>query len=242
MQAVAPIIIANTYHLYLRTGEKVVHMLGGIQKMMEWNKPVLTDSGGFQVFSLGEQMKRKTPFQKKAIETGFIGNDLTPAKITEKGVEFTSHLDGTKHFFTPQKAIQIQQRLGADIIMAFDECTSDTATEKETRAALEKTLRWAKQCKDEWERHDRMSAQGTYQALFGIIQGAMDEGMRKEGAQAIVDLNVDGIAFGGETIGYNMPGTVQVIDWVRSLLPEDKPRYAMGLGKDPQDILDAINP
>lgn len=237
----APIILANTYHLYLRPGEDTVASLGGVQRMMQWNKPVLTDSGGFQVFSLGEQMKRRTPFEKKAEDTKFAGNDLTPARVTDEGVEFTSHLDGSKHFFTPKKAIQIQQKLGADIIMAFDECTSDLASEDVTRAALEKTLVWAKECKDEWERFERTSAQGTYQALFGIVQGAMHQGMRMEAAQAIASMGFDGIALGGETIGYNMPGTVQVMEWVRKLLPENKPRYAMGLGRDPQDILDAID-
>lgn len=236
----APIMLANTYHLYLRPGEEVVNSLGGVQEMMKWEKPVLTDSGGFQVFSLGEQMKRTTPFQKKAAESGYVGNDLTPARVFEHGVEFTSHLDGSKHLFTPQKAIQIQQKLGSDIIMAFDECTSDSAPVDITRAALDKTLRWAKQCKDEWERFQRQSAQGTYQALFGIVQGAMHEELRTEATQAIVDIGFDGVAFGGETIGYNMPGTVQVMEWCRSLVPEHMPRYAMGLGRDPQDILDAV--
>lgn len=236
----APIMLANTYHLYLRPGEDTVVSLGGVSKMMQWNKPVLTDSGGFQVFSLGEQMKRRTPFEKKAQDTRFMGNDLKPAQVSDEGVEFTSHLDGSKHFFTPQKAIQIQQKLGSDIMMAFDECTSDEASIDVTRAALEKTLRWAQLCKDEWERFERTSAQGTYQALFGIVQGAMHEDMRREAAQAIASMGFDGIALGGETIGYNMPGTVQVMEWVRSLLPTDKPRYAMGLGRDPQDILDAI--
>jgi queuine tRNA-ribosyltransferase len=234
----AEIMLANTYHLYLRPGEQVVSELGGVQKMMQWNKPVLTDSGGFQVFSLGEQLKTKTPFQKKA-EAG-VGNDLTPAKITDEGVEFTSHLDGGKHFFTPKKAIQIQQALGSDIMMAFDECTPDTASYETTVRAAERTFTWAKQCIDQWEKKDRQTDQGTYQALFGIIQGAMHEELRKQCAAQITSLPFDGIAVGGETIGYNMAGTAQVMEWIESLLPKDKPRYAMGLGSNPQDIIDAI--
>lgn len=224
----AQIILANTYHLYLRPGDEVVSQLGGVQKMMQWNKPMLTDSGGFQVFSLGAQLKRKD-------ETA-----LNPAVITDEGVEFTSHLDGSKHFFTPRRAIEIQRNIGADIIMAFDECTPDAASEEEARCALMRTLAWARICKEEWERGERKSAQGKYQALFGIVQGAMHQEMRVQAALAIAALDLDGIALGGETIGYNMPGTVEVMDWVRDRLPETKPRYAMGLGRDPQDILDAI--
>lgn len=236
----APIILANTYHLYLRPGEKTVHELGGVQHMMNWDKPMLTDSGGFQVFSLGEQMKRKTPFQKKATESGFIGNDLQPAQILDDGVEFTSHLDGSKHFFTPQKAIEIQQSIGADIIMTFDECTPDSAPLEDAKRAVERTHEWAKECKEQWDATKHLSTQGTYQALFGIIQGAMHEDLRKLAAMQIVSLGFDGIAVGGETIGYNMEGTKQVMEWIESLLPADKPRYAMGLGRDPQDIVDAV--
>lgn len=224
----AQIILANTYHLYLRPGDEVVSQLGGVQKMMQWNRPMLTDSGGFQVFSLGAQLKRKD-------ETA-----LNPAVIADEGVEFTSHLDGSKHFFTPRRAIEIQRNIGADIIMAFDECTPDAASEEEAGRALMRTLAWARICKEEWERGERKSTQGKYQALFGIVQGAMHREMRVQAALAIAALDLDGIALGGETIGYNMPGTVKVMDWVRDKLPEAKPRYAMGLGRDPQDILDAI--
>lgn len=225
----APIMLANTYHLYLRPGEEIVDKLGGVQKMMQWDRPVLTDSGGFQVFSLGKQLA-----DKKA-------GDMKPAKITDEGVEFTSHLDGSKHFFTPEKSIQIQQSIGADIIMAFDECTPDDADEKYARQALERTHRWSNQSKEEWERQGRVSKQGSYQALFGIVQGAMHKSMREESAQVISSMGFDGIAIGGETIGYNMPGTGEVMSWIEGILPKDKPRYAMGLGSNPQDILDAIS-
>lgn len=237
-QTGAQILLANTYHLYLRPGEEVIDSLGGIQKVMQWNKPVLTDSGGFQVFSLGKQLEQKNPFDVKAENKK--GNDLVPTQISDEGVKFTSHLDGSKHFFTPTKAIEIQQSIGADIIMAFDECTPDSAPYEDAIHAVERTLAWAKECKSQWEKEGRLNKQGTYQALFGIIQGAMHEDLRKVAAQGIIELGFDGIAVGGETIGYNMEGTVQVMNWIEELLPQDKPRYAMGLGSNPQDILDAV--
>lgn len=227
----APIILANTYHLYLRPGMDLLQKLGGIHEFMRWPKPILTDSGGFQVFSLGKQMERKN-------QAG--GPAETHIRIREDGVEFTSYLDGSKHFFSPEKAIEIQRHIGADIMMAFDECTPDDADEKYAREALDRTHRWAKQCREYWDQHDRLSVYGKYQALFGIIQGAQHQDLRRESARAIVETGFDGIAVGGETVGYNMPATVQIMDWIRDLLPEDKPRYAMGLGRDPQNIIDAV--
>jgi queuine tRNA-ribosyltransferase len=235
----AQIILGNTYHLYLRPGEETIHKLGGIQKYMNWKKPMLTDSGGFQVFSLGSQMESKTsPKQKKGILEREPVKSFT--KITDDGVEFSSHIDGSKHFFTPEKAIEIQRQLGADIIMSFDECTPDAASESYTKEALDRTHAWAKRCVAYWNKHKRMSGQGEYQALFGIVQGAMHRKLREEAARTIASMEFDGIAVGGETIGYNMAGTVEVMDWIRKLLPKDKPRYAMGLGRDPQDIVDAV--
>lgn len=222
----AETILANTYHLYLRPGLEIIENAGGIHNFMNYQGPMLTDSGGFQVFSLGQQSANK----------GRTSN----VEITDKGVKFKSHLDGSTHFFTPQKAIEIQRKIGADIIMAFDECTPDQADEKYTRQALDRTHRWAKQCKDYWEEKKRQNIYGRYQALFGIAQGAMHKKFRRESVQKIVDLDFDGIAFGGETVGYNMKGTVEILDWTRDLLPDDKPRYAMGLGLNPQDIVEAI--
>ncbi len=220
------IILANTYHLYLRPGMEVINKAEGIHNFMKHQGPMLTDSGGFQVFSLGQQAAGKG---QEAI-----------AKISDEGVKFKSHLDGSEHFFTPEKSIEIQRQIGADIIMAFDECTPDQADEKYTREALDRTHRWAKQCKDYWEKNERKSAYGKYQSLFGIVQGAMHPELRKESLRAILDLDFDGIAFGGETVGYNMEGTTQILDWVRDILPDSKPRYAMGLGRDPQNIIDAV--
>ncbi|HZZ98867.1 MAG TPA: tRNA guanosine(34) transglycosylase Tgt [Candidatus Saccharimonadia bacterium] len=235
----AQIILGNTYHLHLRPGEENIKNLGGIQKFMNWNKPMLTDSGGFQVFSLGAQIDQKnadaadSDSTKKSPEQKF-------SKITEDGVEFSSHLDGSKHFFSPEKAIEIQRNLGADIIMAFDECTADDAPKNYAQEALTRTIAWAKRCKDTWEQHDRKSVLGEYQALFGIVQGAAHKDLRQKAAREIVALGFDGVAVGGETIGYNMEKTVEVMGWIEDLLPADKPRYAMGLGRDPQDVIDAV--
>ncbi len=232
----AQLILANTYHLYLRPGEETVDSLGGVQTMMNWKRPMLTDSGGFQVFSLGKQLAQK----RAAAQPHGTPSKLVPAKITDDGVSFTSHLDGSKHFISPQKSIAIQQAIGADIIMAFDECTPDTATFDETAQAAKRTFDWAGRCIEQWNTTNRHSLQGNYQALFGIIQGAMHEELRKQCAAQICSLSFDGIAVGGETIGYNMAGTATVMEWIESLLPTDKPRYAMGLGSSPQDIVDAI--
>ncbi len=230
----APIILANTYHLYLRPGMEVLKKAAGVQQFMQWNKPVLTDSGGFQVFSLGAQQQRGTgaPDSKK--------QNMIPAKVTDEGVEFSSHIDGSKHFFTPEKSIEIQQTIGADIIMSFDECVADDAGRAYAEASVARTHAWATRCVTAWEQADRKSVYGSYQALFGIIQGSLFEDLRKESAQYITSLPFDGIAVGGETIGYNMAGTATVMEWIEHLLPEEKPRYAMGLGRDPQDIIDAV--
>lgn len=226
----AQIILANTYHLFLRPGADRVNTLGGVGEMMNWKRPMLTDSGGFQVFSLGEQMAKKN----------MGGLSLRPTVISNEGVEFTSHLDGTRHPFTPSRAIRIQQDLGADIMMTFDQCTSDSVPIEEAREAMKKTHAWALICKQVWDEKEHRTSQGRYQALFGIIQGGRYESLRKESAKTIVDLGFDGIAIGGETIGYNMAGTVEIMDWIRDILPKEKPHYGMGIGSDPQNIIDAI--
>lgn len=219
----ASIQLANTYHLYLRPGMDVLENAGGIHAFTTWDKPVLTDSGGFQVWSLGQ---------------GSSGQQL--AKVSDEGVEFRSHVDGSTHFFTPEKAIGIQQSIGADIIMAFDEAMSDALPLLEAKVSLERTTRWAERCVEAWEAAGRNSKYGNYQALFGIIQGALHRELREKAAKSINELPFDGIALGGETIGFNMPGTVEVMSWLESSLPIDTPRYAMGLGRDPQDIIDAV--
>jgi queuine tRNA-ribosyltransferase len=188
------------------------------------------------------------------------------AKIKADGVEFRSHLDGSLHFLTPETAIESEIKLGADIIMAFDQCTSDTANKDEARAALELTNSWLTRSIETWRRrgdgkpraimhmrvppsvgetvareHGFSNPESASQALFGIIQGALHEDLRKEAAQFVVSQNLPGVAIGGETIGYNMTGTKQVLDWIADLLPENKPRYTMGLGLKPSDVLTAIS-
>jgi queuine tRNA-ribosyltransferase len=218
------IVLANTYHLFLRPGEKIVSDMGGVAKFMNWDGPTLTDSGGFQVFSLG---------------LGAKGESLS--KIDEEGVTFKSHLDGKMHRFTPEISMDIQRDLGADIIMAFDECTPDKAEKKYIREALDRTHRWAERSVKQWQKNGMKSTQGTNQALFGIIQGSMDKEMRIEAAEFITSLPFSGIALGGETVGYNMEGTLEIIDWIKHLLPKNKPVYTMGLGRDPQNIVDIIS-
>jgi len=219
----AEIVLANTYHLLLRPGEKLVDEMGGVQEFMNWKRPMLTDSGGFQVFSLG---------------VGSRGEKL--AKIDEDGVTFKSHVDGKMHRLTPESSMDIQRDLGADIIMAFDECTPNQTDHEYAKSAMERTHRWAERCVKRWEENNRTSSQGHYQALFGIIQGSTFKDLRIEAAKYISSLPFDGIALGGETVGYNMEGTLELIEWIREYLPKDKPLYAMGLGRDPQNIVDAV--
>ena len=162
------IILANTYHLLLRPGTDTLEKAGGVHTFMNWHKPILTDSGGFQVFSLGAQKE---------------GESLV--KITEEGATFKSHLDGSTHFLSPEKAIEVQQFIGADIIMAFDEALSDSLSEAEARHSVERTHRWAERCYDFWETYNRMNKYGRYQALFGIIQGGLFRNLREESAAFI---------------------------------------------------------
>ena len=195
----AEIILANTYHLYLRPGHEIVREAGGLHRFMAWDKPILTDSGGFQVFSLGALRK-----------------------ITEQGAEFSSHLDGSKHLLTPEKAIAIQEALGADIIMAFDECTEHPADYNHTAAAMERTHRWAQRCKDTLTNND--------QALFGIVQGGMYKDLRQESARAITDLDFPGNAIGGLSVGEPQEMMYEMLDITTPLLPDSKPKYLMGVG------------
>lgn len=236
----AQIILGNTYHLHLRPGEKLIAETGGLHKFMNWDKPILTDSGGFQVFSLGLQKKpehaadnnNKRVNQQEEFVTGRL------VSIDDDGVTFRSHLDGSSHRFSPESAIDTQHQLGADIIMAFDECTPDTASHEYTAEAMERTHQWAIRS---LTAHKKNTAyQGYRQFLFGIIQGANYEDLRKASAQFISSLDFDGIAIGGESIGYNMEATTNILDWIYPLIPENKPHYAMGVGLNPTDLLKAI--
>lgn len=222
----ASVILANTYHLHLRPGEDLIAELGGVHRFMNYDGPMLTDSGGFQVFSLGAQREEK--------EGSAGANNV---KIDFDGVSFRSHIDGSTHRFSPEIAVDIQHKIGADIIMAFDICTPDSATYEKAREAMEITHAWAARC---IEAHKLGGPHPWKQFLFGIIQGANHEDLRKESARAITALPFDGIAVGGESIGYNMEMTATTLDWLEGLLPENKPRYTMGVGYSPRDIFTVV--
>ena len=203
----AQILLSNTYHLYLRPGDNLIAEQGGLHNFMCWDKPILTDSGGFQVFSLGEINQ-----------------------ISDDGVTFKSHLDGSSHYLTPEKSIQIQENLGADIIMCFDECP-DPYERSYNKLALQRTHQWARRCKAAHSRSD--------QALFGIVQGGIFEDLRIESAQFISDLDFPGNAIGGLSVGEKKTEMLDMLDIVPDYLPSDKPRYLMGVGT-PYDIIQGI--
>ena len=195
----AQIILSNTYHLYLRPGQEIVKEAGGLHNFMKWDRPILTDSGGFQVFSLSSLRK-----------------------ITEEGVAFHSHLDGSKHLFTPESVMKTEEDLGADIIMAFDECCPYPSTYEYTKNSMERTTRWAKRCK---EAHTTEN-----QALFGIIQGGFFEDLRKKSAEDLIALDLPGYAIGGISVGEPKEEFLKMLYYTTPLMPKDKPRYLMGVG------------
>ena len=203
------IILSNTYHLYMRPGHDLVKEAGGLHKFMNWDRPILTDSGGFQVFSLG-------PLRK----------------ITEEGVHFRSHIDGSKHFISPEKAMEIQNALGSDIMMAFDECAPYPADREYVKNSLERTTRWLKRCKEAHKNTEK-------QALFGIIQGGMYKDLREQSAKEILELDLPGYAVGGLSVGEPKELMYEVLDYTVPLMPEDKPRYLMGVGS-PDDLLEGV--
>lgn len=226
------ILLGNTYHLHLRPGADKIERLGGLHKLMDWSRAILTDSGGFQVWSLSQG------FKPEASDDLDGKNNHGLAKIDEDGVTFRSHLDGSEHRFTPERAIEIQHQIGADIIMAFDQCTSDTASEAEARVAMERTHRWAKESLDA---HNAGAHSPKYkQYLFGIIQGGLYKNLREESARFITSLPFDGIAIGGETTGFNMEMTKEILLWLKDILPADKPLYTMGVGASPEDLFTVV--
>ena len=201
------IILGNTYHLLLRPGPKILQKFNGLHRFMNWKKPILTDSGGFQVWSLGDLVK-----------------------ITEDGVEFSSPYDGKRIFMSPEDSIQIQQNLGSDIVMAFDECTDYPSTHEEAKKSMELSMRWAKRCKD-FHKSDS--------ALFGIVQGGMYKDLREISLNKLIEIDFDGIALGGLSVGESKKEKKEILEFMSDKLPKDKPRYLMGVGT-PEDIVEAV--
>jgi queuine tRNA-ribosyltransferase len=212
------ILLGNTYHLYLRPGHEAIREMGGLHRFMSWEHSILTDSGGFQVFSLTELRK-----------------------VSEQGVEFRSHLDGSSHFFTPERSMEIQIALGADIVMAFDECTEHPVGRERARESMEMTTRWARRSREYFEAHkdevpwaeDREGRQ----SLFGIVQGGMYADLRRESAERLLELDFPGYAIGGLSVGEPRELTREIIATTLPLLPKDKPRYVMGVGY-PEEIVE----
>ncbi len=265
----AEVVLGNTYHLYLQPGDELVAKAGGMGRFMNWKGPTVTDSGGFQVFSLGaaygKELSKITKITDPSlmIPERFDDSDAPRlAKIGQDGVSFKSHLDGSIHYITPERSIQIQHNLGADIIFAFDECTSPAEDLKYQTEALERTHMWAKRCLDEHiklENEKKMLSSGSHsvlniadaalvanagestfshspQALFGIVQGGRDENLRKESAKFISSLDFDGFGIGGSFAKEDMSTAVK---WVNEILPEEKPRHLLGIG-EPEDLFMGI--
>ena len=203
------IILGNTYHLYLRPGHERMARFGGLHKFMNWDRPILTDSGGFQVFSLGDLRK-----------------------IDEDGVRFQSHLDGSKHILTPELSIAIQEALGSDIMMVFDECIPHPSTREYISASTARSTRWAARCKA--ARTDESAA------LFGIVQGGMEEDLRQKSVEGLLEIGFDGYALGGLSVGEPAEVMYQVMDWSLPLLPQNNPRYVMGVGT-PENLVEAVS-
>ena len=209
----ADIILGNTYHLMLRPTAERIHNFGGLHQFMNWHKPILTDSGGYQVMSLAKLRK-----------------------MSEEGVAFQSHIDGSKHMLSPERSMEIQRLLGSDIVMAFDECTPFPATESEAAKSMELSMRWAKRSRDGF---DVGGEHANSSALFGIQQGSMFEGLRQQSTDNLLNIGFDGYAIGGLAVGEGQEIMFNTLDYAVSMLPEDKPRYLMGVGK-PDDIVGAV--
>jgi queuine tRNA-ribosyltransferase len=209
----ADIILGNTYHLMLRPGAERVARLGGLHRFMNWPRPILTDSGGYQVMSL---------------------SDLR--KLTEEGVEFRSHLDGSKHLLTPERSMEIQRRLGSDIVMAFDECPRVDQSREVIARSMELSMRWARRSRAAFDAGEEHAAGA---ALFGIQQGALDADLRRQSAEALTEIGFDGYAIGGLAVGEGQEAMFATLDFAPGQLPEDRPRYLMGVGK-PDDLVGAV--
>jgi len=210
------IILGNAYHLYLRPGIELIKKAGGLHQFMGWDRPILTDSGGYQIFSLA-----------------------VLRKLTEEGAEFSSHIDGSRHMLTPEKIVEIQQTLGSDIIMPLDECVHYPAAKDYATQSLALTLKWARRSKDYFSKYDIRDTKYERRLLFGIVQGSTYLDLRKRAVEALVDIGFDGYAIGGVSVGEGHDLIREITEETASLLPEDKPRYLMGVGMPP-DMIEAI--
>ena len=236
----AEVVLANTYHLYLQPGDRVLQEAGGLHRFMNWQGPTMTDSGGFQAFSLGAAFgtsisKIAKGGKEEESEGGDKGSQEVPimAKITEDGVTFKSPFNGSEHHFTPERSIEIQHNIGADMIFAFDECTSPHASHSYQKEAMERTHRWAQRSLDAHKKNTEASAK---QGLFGIVQGGRFEDLRKESAKVIAGMDFDGFGIGGS---FDKEDMYTVVGWVNTILPEEKPRHLLGIG-EPADLFGGV--
>jgi len=212
-EAGVEIVLSNTYYLFLRPGVEIIEKAGGLHKFMGWDRPIITDSGGYQVFSLADLRK-----------------------ITQEGVEFQSHIDGARHFLSPEKIIEIQVSLGSDIIMCFDECTPYPCERDYAQQSMELTLEWARRCRKEF---DERTSSPNPQCLFGIVQGGMHKDLRKRSAEETMGIGFEGYAIGGLSVGESQDLRNEVLEFTTPLLPENRPRYLMGVGQ-PREIWEAV--
>ena len=222
------LFFVNTYHMAMRPGIELVEKMGGLHQFMKWNGPIITDSGGFQVFSLA-RTHQPLPNPPHQNGEGLEGPSLV--KITDDGVKFRSHWDGSEHLFTPETSMEYQWKLGSDIHIAFDDCTPYPVTHDEAKKSMERTHRWAQRSVDAHQTQLITHNQKPYQALYGSIQGSVYEDLRKESATFIAGLDVDGIAIGGVSVGESKAEMTSVLDWVMPLLPTEKPRHLLGVGQ-----------
>lgn len=230
----AQVVLANTYHLYLQPGTDIVEKAGGFGKFMDWHGPTMTDSGGFQAFSLGAAFgtavskvaSADAPVEDISLTAGQLAN------VTDEGVTFKSHIDGSMHLFTPESSMEAQWKIGADMVFAFDECTSPTAPYEYQKKSLARTYEWAKRSIDAHESFDTEKQQ----ALFGVVQGGRHQDLREEAARTIGSLPFDGFGIGGS---FTKDDIATAVGWVNALLPEDKPRHLLGIG-EPRDLFDAV--
>ncbi len=235
----AQAVLANAYHLYLQPGSDVIDEAGGVGKFMNWEGPTFTDSGGFQVLSLGVGFKKVIAMDEKTFQADDVIADKKErlAHVDDDGVTFKSHLDGSMHRFTPEVSMQVQHQIGADIIFAFDECTTLHNTRKYQEKALERTRLWAKRCLSEHDRLTKSRSGKPYQALFGVLQGAQYEDLRRKAAKDLGSMSEDGVSFDGFGIGGALDKQTlgDILRWVNEELPENKPRHFLGIG-EPDDL------